>query len=436
MINSMNKVKWRVLVFPGGTENGLEVHRALRYCKEVKLFSVSSSVSNHAPFVYDTNHVIGDVRGDAWVDELNRLVLENQIDFIFPTNAYVIDGLIRERNRIAARIVLSDSDVIQTTRSKTKTAAMFRDIISVPRSYRDPSEVDSFPVFIKPDNAYGAQGALRSDNKVHLDEVLRQSPEVLIQEFLPGREYSVDCFSTRKGQLLFCEGRERVRIRMGTTFSGVLAGESFNKTFRHIGEQILARLPLRGAWFFQMKENHRGELCLLEIEARIAGTMALNRVRGVNFPLLSLYDFADSDVSLSVNNYSVSIDRALLNRYRHSVEFDVVYVDLDDTIVVKNRLNTELVRFLYQCVNQNKRIVLISKSLEKDPMAYLRRWRIDGLFDEIHWLREEESKSLYIKDRKSIFIDDSFSERAEVHKVHRIPTFDGSMIEMLISDRE
>jgi hypothetical protein len=164
--------------------------------------------------------------------------------------------------------------------------------------------------------------------------------------------------------------------------------------------------------------------------------MALNRVRGINFPLLSLYDFAGLDVKVTLNDYSVAIDRALLNRYEHSVEFDVVYVDLDDTIVVKNKINTELIRFLYQCVNQKKKIVLISKSLENDPIAYLKKWRIDSLFDEIYWVREQESKARYIKETKSIFIDDSFSERAEVHRIHRIPTFDGSMIEMLISDKE
>ena len=43
-----------------------------------------------------------------------------------------------------------------------------------------------------------------------------------------------------------------------------------------------------------------------------------------------------------------------------------VYVDLDDTLVCKGRLNGDLIKFLYQCVNQGKRIVLLSKSLATD----------------------------------------------------------------------
>jgi predicted ATP-grasp superfamily ATP-dependent carboligase len=432
----MNRPKWNVLVFPGGTENGLEVHRALRYCKEINLFSASSAVSNHAPFVYSSHHVLPEIKDPAWIDQLNQLIRAKGIDFIFPTNAYVIDALVAKRDTIACDVILSDSDVVQTTRSKAKTAALLAEVIPSPCAYSHPDDVRSFPVFVKPDSAYGAQGALIVHSKEQLLETMRQSPDLLIQEYLPGREYSVDCFSDRKGKLLFCQGRERVRVRMGTSFSGVLAPEELNARFYVVAERILARIPLRAAWFFQVKEDSQGKLCLLEVEARIAGTMALNRIRGMNFPLLSVYDFAGHDVRVMHNTYSVSIDRALVNRYQHTVRFDVVYVDLDDTIVVKGRLNTELVRFLYQCVNEEKKIVLISKSLESDPSAYLRRWRIDSLFDLVHWLKEDESKATYITDTNSIFIDDSFKERSEVSDVHGIPTFDSSMIEMLISERE
>jgi carbamoyl-phosphate synthase large subunit len=432
----MNKLKWNVLVFPGGTENGLEVHRSLRYSKEVTLYSASSNVSNHAPFVYKSHHILPEIRDQFWTAGLNDLIREKRIDFVFPTNAYVIDALVAQRDQIACPIILSDSEAIQITRSKTKTAMVLAEVIRAPRTYSTPESVEHYPVFVKPDSAYGAQGAAIVHTKEQLLEAVRQTPNLLIQHYLPGREYSVDCFADRHRQLLFCQGRERVRIRMGTSFSGHLVSPDLNSTLRDIAENILARIPLRGAWFFQVKEDSDGTLHLLEVEARIAGTMALNRVRGVNFPLLSLYDFAGYDVRVMHNQHEVSIDRALINRYHHSVEFKVVYVDLDDTIIVKNQLNTELVRFLYQCVNQSKKIVLISKNLESDPNSYLQRWRIDRLFDHVHWLKESESKADYITDRNSIFIDDSFKERSEVAAVHGIPTFDSSMIEMLITERE
>lgn len=41
-----------VLVFPGGTEIGLEIWRSLKDCKEIRLYSAGSEVSNHAPYVF------------------------------------------------------------------------------------------------------------------------------------------------------------------------------------------------------------------------------------------------------------------------------------------------------------------------------------------------------------------------------------------------
>ena len=41
---------YNVLVFPGGTENGLEIYKSLKYCKEVKLLTISMGdvvASNH-----------------------------------------------------------------------------------------------------------------------------------------------------------------------------------------------------------------------------------------------------------------------------------------------------------------------------------------------------------------------------------------------------
>lgn len=430
-----NKKKWNVLVFPGGTEVGLEIHRSLRYCKEVQLFSASSGVSNHAPFVYKVDHHVSDVRGTKWIEELNTIIDRRSIDFIYPANPYVIDALLSTRDNLGCKLALTESEVVSTTRSKEHTAKIFRGILPLPRLFNCPGEIDSYPVFVKPNNSYGAQGAALMRTSDELRAALSLSPSLLIQEFLPGKEYSVDCFSTRQRGLLFCQGRERVRIRMGTSMSSSLVDTALNDRFCEMAQTILKRLPIDGAWFFQVKENACGIPHLLEIEARIAGTMALNRARGINFPLLSLYAFSGYDVSICPNNFEATIDRALINRYSHRLTFQTVYIDLDDTIILNNAINTEVIRFLFQCINEGKRIVLISKSLQPDPVAYLERHRISTIFDEMHWLREDEDKASYIKDTNSIFIDDSFSERQAVHKAHGIATFDASMIELLLSDR-
>jgi len=281
------------------------------------------------------------------------------------------------------------------------------------------------------------QGVFSVGSEIELREVSKNKQPLdtfLIQELLPGDEYTVDCFSTKDGKLLFCNGRKRERIRMGTSMCSYPASDDINTLFKTYAQIIQDKINISGPWFFQMKSDAGGKLKLLEIDTRIAGTMALNRVTGINFPLLALYDRFGYDLDLLLNTHRIKIDRCLHNRYAHDISYDTVYVDLDDTLLIRGKINCQLVYFLYQSINQKKKIVLITKSLAKDIQAELRKYRISELFDETIWIDEDKSKADYIKAKNAIFIDDSFSQRSEVSKRHHIPTFDNSMIEMLLCD--
>lgn len=428
----MAKRHWNVLIFPGGIENGIEIYNGLRYCKEITLFSASSAVPNQAFYLYKENNICPDVREDGWVDKLNRIVSINNIDIIYPANSFIIDALYRNKQFIQCDILLPADEALDITRSKKRTIELLQGVIPTPIVYSNADNVLSLPVFIKPDNGYGAVGARVIETNGELEKV--DFSQYIVQELLPGKEYTVDCFSDRNGRLLFSSGRERSRIRMATSMHAEAVSEDLDALFKDYAERILIKIPITGAWFFQMKEDVSGTLKLLEIDIRIAGTMCYNRCKGVNFPLLSLYDHYGLPVSISINEEKLSLERCLRNRYRFDYEYDNVYIDLDDTIIFNGQYNTDIIKFLYQCLNQHKNLVLLSKHIG-DGDAYLKQWKLDSLFTSVIWMEEEEDKSKYIQTSRSIYIDDSFSQRKNVAEKCGIPTFDASMIECLIDDR-
>lgn len=161
--------------------------------------------------------------------------------------------------------------------------------------------------------------------------------------------------------------------------------------------------------------------------------MAVNRVRGVNFALLSLYEHQNLPVTIDALKPTNRISRALTNRFRCDLPFGHVYVDFDDTLIIHNKLCLPLVHFLYQCVNEGIPCYLISRH-DGDLHEKLKRWRIESLFDEVIHLRQEEEKSRFIKHADAIFIDDSFRERHEVHCALGINTFDVSMLDLLLKE--
>lgn len=431
-----NKKIWNVLVFPGGTENGLEINKSLRYSKEVRLFSVSSGVKNHAEYMYVNHSVISDINDKNCLVELNKIIESNNIDFIFPANSLIIDFLIENRDKLSAKVIQPSNDIVRLVRSKSKTYELFRNKLTVPKTYKIEDLVDiEFPIFIKPDSMYGSQGVQKVNSLNELKILDIDFSKYVLNEFLPGEEFSVECFSTKEDGIQYVMARSRERVRMGTSMHSEMGSSIVQSKVREIAEVIFNEIKIDGLWFFQVKYNIQNELALLEIESRVAGTMAFSRALGVNLPLANLYMADNKKIKINQQKYKLIIDRSLANRYQTNIQYDTVYIDLDDTIIIKGRINTDIMKFIFQCINNNKKIILISKSIEKNKIDYLKKYKIDNLFDEIIWLKEEDSKADYITDKLSIFIDDSFSQRMEVENKCNIFTFEPNMVEVLLDER-
>lgn len=427
---------WNVLVLPAGTEIGLEVHRALSQNRLVRLHGAGQDMSNHAPFVFERYDLLPSVYDPAYLGALNGLIARRRIHFVIPAYDDVIVALARDADRIDARVVTSPLETCLVARSKSQTYARLAGAVPVPDRHEDPDAIAAFPVFAKPDRGQGSQRTHRVADAGAIRALRLQDDDYIFLEYLPGPEYTIDCFSHRHQGLLYCEGRRRIRTRNGISVSSGFAPER-REEFRSYAEAIASRLEFHGAWFFQLKEDACGALKLLEVAPRIAGTMALSRVRGVNFPLLSLYENLGLPVRILLNDADITIDRALTNRYRssHVPPFRSVYVDLDDTLIVRGKVNTQLVRLLYQCINDGIRVVLVTRHRE-DLRQTLDRHRLAGIFDDVVHLTEPGAKSRLIHEADAIFIDDSFRERQEVHDELGIRTYDSSMIEALIDDRD
>jgi len=429
--------KRKVLIFPGGTEIGLEIWKSLRYCKEVSLCSAGNNTSNHAPYVFRENFFIPDVHESGWLETLSTTIEQHQIDYVFPAHDDVILALAQNADKIPAGIISSPLSTCLICRSKARTYEKFRNLLPVPRTFDKGSDVDRFPVFVKPDIGQGSKFALKVENLVTLEVLMRDNPDLVVSEYLPGKEYTVDCFTDRRKGLLFCGGRERIRVKAGISMDcKPVCNASMATKFRDAAKVISKELEFYGAWFFQLKIDSFGVLKLLEIAPRISGTMATVRVSGVNFAMLSIYEKEGVDIEIMRNDCQVHIDRALVNRYSHDIKYSTVYVDLDDTLIIDDKLNPQLMQFLCQSINNGCRIILITKNDKAGGVRLiLKKFRIASIFDQIICLKKNESKADFIDPQGSIFIDDSFSERKSVFDKLGIPTFDCSMIEMLIDER-
>lgn len=429
---SVTQLTIKVLVFPCGSEIGLEIHSALKYAKDVELYG-ASSVSDHGEFVYARYRQINaHVDSAEFIEQLNRLIVEWQVDLVVPAHDSVILKLAEEQGRLAAKATVPEVELARICRNKNATYAHFAGCDFVPRAVLGLAS--SYPIFAKPAVGQGSQGVELVRDAARHQQLLDSGIEYVFSEYLPGEEFTVDCISDAQGVLLKASPRERARVKSGISVR--TRPIELGAEVETIAACIAESFRFKGGWFFQVKRAGDGRLKLLEVAPRTAGSMGLSRNLGINYPLLSLYAYSGMSFSVIAQQYPIQMDRALKNCFKVELEFDRVYLDLDDTLILRGAVNSMLMALLYQWLDKGVAIVLVTRHASC-PRATLARHRIaPEIFAEIIHIQDGTPKSQAIGQReRSIFIDDAYRERLDVSTNLGIPVFDLDAIEQLLDWR-
>lgn len=179
--------------------------------------------------------------------------------------------------------LVSDERVGLICNDKTETARFFAQN-GFPFAKSSPPETIDFdnttyPLFIKPRRGRGSIGAYTVKNRKELDFFSEYVTDPVIQEYLEGREYTVDVLAGLDGRILSVVPRERIVIRSGVSDRG--------KTHRYmklIGlcKSICERLGIVGPVNMQCKVNN-GKITFFEINPRFSGAIQLTIASGADF---------------------------------------------------------------------------------------------------------------------------------------------------------
>lgn len=418
-----------VLVYPAEAENAFEVARALRGRESIKVIGASSR-RGHARFVFDDciedAPNIDDAAFDPWLDRLQR---DKQINAFLPTHDHVAWRIHHAKRPTGLRLIGSSAATAAICASKLEMTGVLRHFEWHPQVH--DATPASFPVFAKPDRSAGGKGTARLDNLKAWTDFFDHHPRehYLVTDYLPGAEFTVDCFTDRHGKLLFVGPRSREAIRAGIAMqSQAISAEPFLQ----IARDLHATLEFRGYWFFQTKLDIYGKHRFLEASCRAAAGIGLHRQAGVNLPLLGLLDGFDRDVSILRQPFTVRASRALTVAYDLPISFSRLYIDLDDTLLIAGQPNVTAMALVYGCRQRRIRCHLITRHAG-DPIATLRSVLIEpAIFDEIIHLDWSQKKQDFIQP-DSIFIDNSFAEREAVSSRCGIPVFDVDAIPTLLT---
>lgn len=140
------------------------------------------------------------------------------------------------------------------------------------------------PFIIKPCRGAGGRGFAVVESEAMLVDVHRDGTQIL-QEFLPGEEFSIDVLARPDGHVVASVPRRRDKVDSGIAVAGVTMKE---ESLVNFGRSVAEAVGVVGVVNVQALRAVDGTPALLEVNPRFPGTMALTIIAGVDMPNLAV----------------------------------------------------------------------------------------------------------------------------------------------------
>jgi carbamoyl-phosphate synthase large subunit len=147
----------------------------------------------------------------------------------------------------------------------------------------DPSSW-TYPAIVKPRSGSGSRGIVKVAGAAELAS-LDHAPGLLVQEYLPGEEFSIDVLAGADGQVIASVPRLRARVDSGVSVGGRTVHDAELESF---GRAVAEATGITYVANVQAKRDATGRPALLEVNPRMPGTLGLTIASGVDMPRLAL----------------------------------------------------------------------------------------------------------------------------------------------------
>jgi carbamoyl-phosphate synthase large subunit len=232
-------------------------------------------------------------RGDdpGFVDRVIGICDRHGIDLVVPTVDTELLPLVKrlgELRAVGTDAVIASQETLEVCLDKYKLHQRCEGAVRVPATTLvdgsfDPASVE-VPVIVKPRSGSGSRGIRLVADTAGL-EALERDGTLLVQELLPGPEFSLDVFADRSGEVLAVVPRERLKVDSGIAITG---RTTHDEALEKFGADVARLIGLNTVANVQAKEAAEGVPALLEVNARFPGTMPLTIAAGVDMPKLAV----------------------------------------------------------------------------------------------------------------------------------------------------
>lgn len=261
---------------------GRRVELVQSFQKAAKRLNIKSNVvagdcSETAPAIYfaDRKAILPRINEDNYVDEIINVCKREGIRLVIPTIDTDLLLLSEERERIesesGAVVLISSTEVISICRDKINTQKFLEENgFKIPKMYSE-EELDSgeleFPLFIKPKSGSSSINTFKLNNIEELATYRSLIKEPIVQDFMEGKEFTVDVFLDFDGNLITVVPRLRMATRSGEISKGKIVKD--REIIEDIKRLVEVLKPI-GHITVQLMKTNKG-IEYIEINPRFGG---------------------------------------------------------------------------------------------------------------------------------------------------------------------
>lgn len=326
----------RVLVTGVGGPAGVAVLRSLLKRDDIDVYA--ADMDGWASGLYlvpdDRRRIVPAGRSATFVDDVMTMCRLDEIDVLFSTVDVELPGLAARRDdllELGTRLAAPTLETLTVCLDKWLLAERCAPSVAVPvtrlLNTQGRSYDWSFPVIVKPRSGAGSRGVRLVADREAL-EALGDDETNIIQENLPGDEFSVDVLAGLDGAVIAAVPRSRERVDSGVSIAGrTVRRAELSETAAAVAQAI----GLTGVANVQLRYSSRGVPALLEVNPRFPGAMPLTIAAGVDMPSL-LHDLVMG------REVPATVDFAELANVRF---LEDVFIDPADVLVSENAAHSE-----------------------------------------------------------------------------------------------
>jgi len=297
----------------------------------IKSKIVAADCSETAPAIYfaDKKAILPRINEDNYIDEIINVCKLEKISLVIPTIDTELILLSVERNRIEAEsgavVLISSNDVISICRDKIYTQKFLEEKgFKIPKMY-STEELDSrkvkFPLFIKPRSGSSSINTFKVNNYEELDTYRSIIKEPIVQDFIEGKEFTVDVFLDFDGNLITVVPRLRMATRSGEISKGKIVKDI--EIIKEIKTFIEVLKPI-GHITVQVMKTSKG-IEFIEINPRFGGGAPM-----------SIQSGADSCENL----FRILMGESL--KYNEDYRDNIIFLRFDNSICIND--NMEIIK--------------------------------------------------------------------------------------------